>query len=303
MELHADLVPIDDGRWRLISQNGRCCTLIDPPEAWLKNLHYRCQGHPEPLDEALESALAGNDWLTDAHGTGRVIVIGGGLLAAETALALAQAGLIVRVSAPDAAAVTIDPKGLHTSGAAAVRAWVRHRMPTADVEATTHWTSATTGAAALVVVATDTVQPDRAIVDHLARQWLPYLVVRAHHDTAVVGPLVDHRSGPCLACLDLAMADHDPLWTRTLVGLITHPALPNPSAAHWAASQAALEAAWFVRGAGTTLDSLTLEIELGQSGVARRRWQPHTDCACQFTLGRQSVISLSSLQQPVRAAA
>jgi len=190
----------------------------------------------------------------------------------------------VRVSAPEAAPVSLDPLSEHSSGAAAVRAWVMARCCQVDIRLAPHWTATSPGEADLVIVATDTVQPDRAITEYLAHKYLPYLVVRAHHDTAVVGPFVDYQDGACLACFDLSLADHDPAWPRVLTVLATRPAFPSAVAAHWAGTQAAMEALWFLRGDGTTLRSGTVEIDGRHAGVARRHWPPHSDCGCGFAL-------------------
>jgi len=289
-QLRADLLRLDDQRWRLISQDGSCCTITNPPKAWVDNLRRRAQGSGDDLDASFEQTLADRRLVQSGTSGHKVVIIGGGLLAAEVALGLAQMGVVVRVSAPQAAPVALDPLGVHASAAAAVREWVMGRMPSAKIEATQHWTALGDGCADLIVVASHTVQPDRAVTDHLARHWLPHLVVRAHHDTAVVGPLVDHQGGPCLACVDLAMADHDALWPATVGALTMAAAEPDASAAHWAGAQATLEAAWFMRGAGTTLRASTIETDATNSGVARRRWHPHKDCACQ--LGMADVIQL-----------
>lgn len=294
MELNADIIPIGPSQWRLVSQDGDCITLDSPPAAWVESLYYLCRGFSLTVDAGLEAILRQSRMMVAAPPAGSVVVVGCGLLAAEVTLGLAMAGWPVLVSAPGAASIVIDPQRCYTDGAAAIRAWVRTRLPAAHVEATCHWTALTPGSSNLVIVATDTVQPDRAITDHLARQRLTCLVVRAHHDTGVVGPLVAYPTGPCLACLDLTMADHDPWWLATLTSLIGRQARPSAAAAHWAGTQAAFEAEWFLRGAGSTLIASTIEVNTSQAGIARRRWQPHPDCNCQLTLG--NIIDL-----PVRS--
>lgn len=266
----ADLVRIDDQVWRLISQDGTCRTIVNPPLSWLNEHQPRRssrdrQGNPPTV--ALTSQMT-------------VILVGGGLLAAEIALSLAAGGIQILVSAPEAPTAAIDPLGHHTTAAAALQAWVRDRLPAAGIGSAPHWTAMTPEFADLVIVATRTVQPDRAITDHLARQHLPYLVVRAQHDTATVGPLVDHEGGPCLACVDLAVADHDQWWPITLAALTVTQAFPDAITARWAGAQAALEAAWFLTGAGTTLRGSTVEINATDAGVGRRRWDTHEDCSC-----------------------
>jgi len=252
-------------------------------------LRQRTHGYGGQLDDTLEQALASHQMLTERPGDGRVLIVGGGLVAAETALSLAGTGVTVLLSAPEPSPVCLDPMGFHTSAAAAIRSYVGERCPAAQIEMAPHWTAVSPGLCGIVIIATATVQPDRAITDHLSRHWLPHLVVRAHHDMATVGPLVD-QNGPCLGCLDLAMADHDVHWPITLATLIARPSLPAALAAHWAGTQAALEATWFLRGIGTSLSASTIEIDAAHAGVARRRWHPHSDCACACP----SVTSLSA---------
>ena len=220
-------------------------------------------------------------WPARQPALGNVWVIGGGILAAATALALTQAGAEVCVSAPDCASCDLDPMGAHASAAAAIRSWVIARQPSAKLESAPHWTAIAPNTTSLAIVASPTLQPDRAITDHLARQCVPHLVMRAHQETAVVGPLVTNVGDACLACLDLTQVDHDRRWPAKVRLLINQLAAPSELVAHWAAVQAACEAVWFLRGDGMTLNCATVELDGRQAGVARRRWQPHPDCACQ----------------------
>ena len=277
MDLMADLIELGGGRWRLLSPTGMCCDLDHPLDSLLSGL----SGQPDLLPPGFQAALTANAWLANRPSLGDVWVIGSGTLAAATTLALVPTGLRVYVSAPDCAPIALDPLGRHASAAAAIRSMVLAQHPSAKVESAPHWTSITPETTRLVIVASQTVQPDRAITDHLARQGVPYLVVRAHHETAVVGPLATHTGDACLACLDLAQADHDEWWTATVRALTTRLAKPTPLATNWAAAQAACEAVWFLRGDGVTLSGATVELDGSTAGLARRRWLPHRDCACQ----------------------
>jgi len=277
MDHMADLIELGDGRWRLLSPTGRCCDLENPSYGLVDALQY--PGTALPF--AFETALTENAWPVSRPPIDEVWLIGSGLLAASTALALAQADAHVYLSAPDCAPYSIDPLGQHTTAAAAITAWVGARQPFATLESAPHWTFITADTTRLAIIASQTVQPDRAITDHLARQGVPYLVVRAHRESAVVGPLVTHTGDACLACLDLTLADHDRWWPASVCALATRLANPAPMAATWAATHAACEAIWFLRGDGMTLNGTTLEFDPGQAGLARRRWHPHPDCACQ----------------------
>ncbi|MCL2652501.1 MAG: hypothetical protein FWD63_01760 [Propionibacteriaceae bacterium] len=277
MDLMADLIELGDGHWRLLSPTGMCCDIDQPSSGVLTALQYQ----PAPLPSSFETALAANSWLPTRPLLGDVWVLGSGTLAGAIALALAAADLRVLVSAPDCPPTSLDPLGQHASAAAAIRSMVVTRCPSAKVELAQHWTAITPESTGLVIVASHTVQPDRAITDHLARQGVPYLVVRAHHETAVVGPLVTHTGDACLACLDLTQADHDEWWPTSVRVLATRPAKPTLLATNWAAAQAACEAVWFLRGHGVTLSGATIELDGTKAGLARRRWKPHRDCSCQ----------------------
>jgi len=277
MDLKADLIDLGDGHWRLLSPTGMCCDLENPSNKLLDAL--QCQHAPLPSN--FETALTMNAWPLDRPSLGDVWVIGSGTLAAATALALSQADAWVYISAPDCAPHSLDPLGRHASAAAAIRSLVLAQNQSAKLELAPHWTSITPETTGLVVIASQTVQPDRAITDHLARQGVPYLVVRAHHETAIVGPLVTHTGDACLACLDLTQADHDEWWPTSVRALTTRLAKPTPLAANWAATQAACEAVWFLRGDGITLSGATVELDGIEAGVVNRRWRAHRDCVCQ----------------------
>lgn len=276
MDLKADLIDLGGGHWRLLRPTGMCCDLDHPSEQLLDAL----ANQPADLPSGFEIALT-NTWPMGQPPLGDVWVIGAGSLAAATTLALSQAGAEVFISAPDAAPNSLDPLGRHASAASAIRSLALARQPSAKLRLAAHWMSITPETTPLAVIASHTVQPDRAITDHLARQGVPYLVARAHHDTAAVGPLVTHTGDACLACLDLTQADHDMWWTSSLRALTTRVATPTPLAANWAAAQAACEAVWFLGGKGMTLNGATIEMDGGQAGLVRRRWHPHRDCACQ----------------------
>jgi len=277
MDHMADLIELDTGRWRLLSPTGRCCDLEDPSD----NLVDALQFPGTVLPSSFEAAMTANCWPSSRPPIDDVWLIGSGVLAAATALALTQADAQVHISAPDCAPHALDPLGQHATAAAAITAWVLARQPFATVESAPHWTFITSETTRLAVIASPTVQPDRAITDHLARQGVPYLVIRAHREAAVVGPLVTHTGDACMACLDLAQADHDQWWPSSVRALTTRLANPAMLAATWAATQAAFEAIWYLRGDGMTLNSATVEMDGGRAGLAKRRWRPHPDCACQ----------------------
>jgi hypothetical protein len=60
------------------------------------------------------------------------------------------------------------------------------------------------------------------------RRQVPHLPVVLHGTSAEVGPLVVPGNGPCLRCVDLTRADHDPGWPAVLAQLT--PAAVGPPA-------------------------------------------------------------------------
>ena len=168
------------------------------------------------------------------------------------------------------------------SGATALVSWLR-QSGLADehhrVSVGPHWTQLDTDTD-LVVLATGTVEPDRAITEHLLRRDLAYLVVRAHHGHAWVGPLVAPHSPACLRCLDLAMSTDDPGWPQVLSTLLQSPTAPSPVATGWAAAVTAANVGWFLADGRCDLEASTLEMDQRATGLRRRSWNRHPDCAC-----------------------
>lgn len=154
----------------------------------------------------------------------------------------------------------------------------------------------------LVVLASTTVQPDRALTAHLVRRSVPFLPVLAHRGWASVGPLADYRGGACLHCADLTRADTDQAWPAVLERLSHELAHPEPGMARLAASLAATHAAWFVAGTANPLPSITLELREQVPGLGRRRWRPHPDCACCWQAPVEQTLPGVGTQQWLAAA-
>ena len=129
----------------------------------------------------------------------------------------------------------------------------------------------------------------RAVEAARALPWLgagtPHLPVVMGGTRAEVGPVVRPGSGPCLRCLDLARADHDPGWPAVLAQLA--PARVGPPAdtcgetslVCTTAGLAAMLALGALDGhpapAGTSF-----EVALATPHLGQRLWTRHPACDC-----------------------
>ncbi|MCL2316435.1 MAG: hypothetical protein FWC46_05040 [Actinomycetia bacterium] len=295
--LWADIITDDDepGAARLVRQDGRVCQLAGASPGLLRLLESLDGHHALPdllrvLPEAerfparaLLHDLVRQELVTDSSAAAvptspDVLIIGGGTLARTCAaqlLATTTVGLRL---------VTPEPRvdGRYPDTAAALRAALIRSDPALGrrVVAGGRWPGLPEDDCALVLVATDTVQPDRVLTSHLIRHSLPFLPVLAHDGWCRIGPLADYQGGACLHCLDLTQADDDPAWPQTLEYLSRRPARPDAGLVRLAAALACRYAAWFLDGSGNALRSMSYEANLVEPGLARRRWVEHPDCAC-----------------------
>jgi bacteriocin biosynthesis cyclodehydratase domain-containing protein len=178
----------------------------------------------------------------------QVLVVGAGSLPALLAQALRQAGV-----------------GLVTSGRYAA--------------------DAPTGAPpdVAVLVAVGALAADAATA--WVRTRVPHLPVVLHGTSAEVGPLVVPGTGPCLRCLDLTRADHDPAWPAVLAQLA--PAAVGPPAE--VSGETSLVYATAGLAAMTVLAALdghdsapatSFRIGLSVPRLSERVWAPHPQCDC-----------------------
>ncbi|WP_026925905.1 hypothetical protein [Granulicoccus phenolivorans] len=140
-----------------------------------------------------------------------------------------------------------------------------------------HWSIA--GAVGdLTVVATDRLEPDRALTDQLLRLDQPHLLLRPLPDGVVLGPWVSPGHSACTRCVDLIRCA-DPAWPTVLAQLCRLTAQPPVEAAAWAAASAVIQIrAW---QSGQPVEAANATIELDRGWVSRaRHWPPHPDCGC-----------------------
>ena len=298
--LAATLVVLDGGTLRLAGVDGQWCDLTDADGALREALHAldgmrtwaELPAWSEPQLTNLAVALLARRMLVDASPSkaAQLTLVGSGELARAVAAQLCIA-MPLRLRVVDDRPPTRLGCGptQFLSGAAALVSWLRQRGLADEhhrISVGPHWTQLDTEND-LVVLATGTVEPDRAITEHLLRQDLPYLLVRAHHGHASVGPLVAAHSPACLRCLDLSRSRDDPSWPQVLSSLLYAPATPSPVASGWAAAMVAANVEWFLADGRCDLEASTLEMDQGATGLRRRSWHRHSDCAC----GWEPVVS------------
>lgn len=147
----------------------------------------------------------------------------------------------------------------------------------------------TAGASADLVVLTDTLAVDPALVRELHDRRTPHLLVRVRDGTGLVGPMVIPGVTSCLRCADLHRSDHDAAWPavaaqlRDTVGTADRATVLATAALAVNQVDRVLRA---TRGGDsvhpappTTLDT-TLEFDVGANSIVARRWSRHPRCTC-----------------------
>lgn len=139
-----------------------------------------------------------------------------------------------------------------------------------------------------LVVLTDALVPDPALVATLMRHGTPHLAVRMRDDVGIVGPLVLPGLSSCLACADRYRHELDadwPLIAAQLVGL-GGSGSASTLAATVAFAHAQIEHVrdgWRRGEHGVdkpaALDH-TIEIRAADPRIHRREWPPHPLCDC-----------------------
>jgi bacteriocin biosynthesis cyclodehydratase domain-containing protein len=254
-------------------------------------------GVPADRVEALVTVLAGAGVVSDA--------------AAAPPLTREQRDDVTRLGAarrarlaPDAAVwagvYLTEPRAIAADGVALVAARTRRHVlvegagPLADAIATTlaaagvgtvsrARTPQTPRADVHVLVRTDAI--DVCEADALVATDQVHLAVLAGGDRLVVGPLVLPGRSACLRCLDLHRADRDPAWPHVVAQLVRQRTGPPPretASTVLAAGLAALQVLTQLDGCAVPASvGRTLEVELPDGLVERRRWPPHPSCGCQ----------------------
>jgi bacteriocin biosynthesis cyclodehydratase domain-containing protein len=144
-----------------------------------------------------------------------------------------------------------------------------------------------TGADADLVVLTDFLVVDPALVRELHDAGTPHLLVRVRDGTGLVGPMVVPGVTSCLRCADLHRSDHDAAWPavaaqlRETVGTADRATVLATAALAVNQVDRVLRAVRGVTNSGPppTLDT-TLEFDVGASSIVARRWVRHPRCKC-----------------------
>ncbi|KQX69834.1 hypothetical protein ASD06_02110 [Angustibacter sp. Root456] len=147
-----------------------------------------------------------------------------------------------------------------------------------------------------VLVRTDAV--DVCEADALVATDQVHLAVLVCGERLVVGPMVLPGRSACLRCLDLHRADRDPAWPHVVAQLVRQRtgAVPRETASTvLAAGLASLQVLTQLdRCAVPASVGRTLEVELPDGLVERRRWRPHSACGCQALAIPRALASSAS---------
>uniref|UniRef100_UPI000832A265 TOMM precursor leader peptide-binding protein n=1 Tax=Aldersonia kunmingensis TaxID=408066 RepID=UPI000832A265 len=134
-----------------------------------------------------------------------------------------------------------------------------------------------------LVVLTDDLVIEPRLVAALMRYRIAHLQVRIRDGRGVVGPLVLPGRTSCLRCADLTRCDYDPDWPHLAAQLLGRVGYAKPAAVRATAALALSELDVVLdgspRAAPAILDA-TLELDLHNHRLQRRRWRPHPRCGC-----------------------
>ncbi|MDN5725711.1 MAG: TOMM precursor leader peptide-binding protein [Propionibacteriales bacterium] len=208
-----------------------------------------------------------------------VRLIGAGTVAQRLADLLVTDPQLERLWLADASGLDTTlypPMGTGASNAEGLR----HQLAGSpvDVRVLSHWSKPDGHAPGLTVVATRTAEPDRWIPQYLWELGDPYLVVRADHDRASVGPLVMPQSTPCLNCADMILARTEPRWWHYVVSASRRIAEPDALMTNVAAGLAAIQVRAFLRGQPTNALGNILELSSDDWTLRVRRLRAHPLC-------------------------
>lgn len=132
----------------------------------------------------------------------------------------------------------------------------------------------------VVVVASRTTEPDRALTEDLFRNDRVHLVVRIEPGAAVVGPLVVPGRTPCVRCHDLHRTRLDAAWPRLLAQLCRQSGDTPPTLTTWAAVTATAQVRAFLGGAIPETAGRSLELSQRDFRLRSRPWPAHPGCGC-----------------------
>ncbi len=132
----------------------------------------------------------------------------------------------------------------------------------------------------LVIVATDSKEPDRLVSAHLASCGVPHLVARADQASARVGPFVIPENTACLNCHDLTLAERDASWPMQLLDDIGRIDTVSPAARTWAVSLSAAQCCAWLRNRDAPVQSHTIELVTDTAELRFNTWRRHPSCGC-----------------------
>ncbi|WP_433667732.1 TOMM precursor leader peptide-binding protein [Nocardia sp. CA-136227] len=134
-----------------------------------------------------------------------------------------------------------------------------------------------------LLVLSDTLVPDPALVADLVRARVPHLLVRIRDGAGIVGPLVLPGETACLRCADLYRTAAEPAWPQLAAQLLGRVGCASPAVAVLTAALALREIETVARGRAerppASLNA-TLEWDPDTARLDRRTWTPHPDCGC-----------------------
>jgi bacteriocin biosynthesis cyclodehydratase domain-containing protein len=214
-----------------------------------------------------------------------VVIIGDGPLAVGVVLGLVQAEVGTvhtetagSVLAADLGTGYLDADRGHERGVA-TRDAVRRVRPDADARA------APRRVLPDLVVLADALAPDPARVARLHVDGTAHLPVRLRDGIGVIGPLVLPGRSACLHCLELQRRARAPDWPTVAAQLSGRRggagAATTAATAALATAQvvAALDAMSSGGARPPTLET-SIELDAAAGVLARRRWNPHSECDC-----------------------
>ncbi|MDQ3760517.1 MAG: ThiF family adenylyltransferase [Actinomycetota bacterium] len=211
-----------------------------------------------------------------------VQVVGSGRVAVAVATALATAGVgHVAVHATGAVA-SADlgtgylPDDLGRSRAAAAADAVCRCAPEMSVSARRRPD---------LIVLSDVVVPEPAMITELLATRIPHLISYAHEGTAVVGPLVWPGRSSCLHCAELHHADLDMAWPKLAAQLVGQIPAAGLACTQLAAALAAEQVLAVLAGPGAGLPvpptwGAALELDPVHGTLHRHPRPAHPRCGC-----------------------
>ncbi|SDG02025.1 hypothetical protein [Pseudonocardia oroxyli] len=249
------------------------------------------RGVPPEYAAALLGGLVERGVLVDAEigprtaarrAAARVRVCGEGPLAAGVALGLARAGIgAVEVAARGhVESADVGCGGLRSADIGRPRS-VAATEAVERLGLGTNTGPAPSGRRPDLVVLTDAVVPDPAVVAALRAEGVDHLPVFVRDGAGVVGPLVLVERSPCLGCVERWRAQRDPAWPRIAAQLAGRSGSAEPEAVVASAALGAAQVLVLVDGRVRPPSlGASLELDPHTARLVRRPWTAHPGCPC-----------------------